>query len=402
MMCKNLRKQSQACVASVCAFPKSVFASQGRRSINLWGLVPLLLLALAFSFSTSAAHAQTTASISGTVQDPSGAVIPGALVTLTNEATNESHKIESNGAGLYAFPSLSPGKYSLKAAAKGFKARQVTGIVVNAGDALSPVLTLTVGSEATTVTVSADEEMIPVENGSKVDVLSSADIDNLALEGQDTTELLKVLPGATTMSGGLTQTSPSFSDINITVQQSSIGNGIDLNGAVNRSGTALLSDGANIIDVGDNASSLSIIVPSFTAQVSVQSSNFGADTPFGPVVVSAISKSGSANLHGEGFFNARNSILNANDWQDKNSGTPQGPQHSSYPGGDIGGPIPFTHKKLLMWGGYERWLQNQGNANHLSSYVPTPAMLGGDFSMNGAGNAALCPHGFFQGAPRQV
>jgi hypothetical protein len=181
MMCKNLRKQSQACVASVCAFPKSVFASQGRRSINLWGLVPLLLVALAFSFSTSAAHAQTTASISGTVQDPSGAVIPGALVTLTNEATNESHKIESNGAGLYAFPSLAPGKYSLKAAAKGFKARQVTGIVVNAGDALSPVLTLTVGSEATTVTVSADEEMIPVENGSKVDVLSSADIDNLAL-----------------------------------------------------------------------------------------------------------------------------------------------------------------------------------------------------------------------------
>jgi len=383
----------------VCAFPKSVFASRGWRSFNLWGLVPLLLLALAFSFSTSTAHAQTTASISGTVQDPSGAVIPGALVTLTNEATNESHKIESNGAGLYAFPSLSPGKYSLKAAAKGFKARQVTGIVVNAGDALSPVLTLTVGSEATTVTVSADEEMIPVENGSKVDVLSSADIDNLALEGQDTTELLKVLPGATTMSGGLTQTSPSFSDINITVQQSSIGMGIDLNGAVNRSGTALLSDGANIIDVGDNASSLSIVVPSFTAQVSVQSSNFGADTPFGPVVVSAISKSGSANLHGEGFFNARNSVLNANDWQDNNSGTPQGPQHYYYPGGDVGGPIPFTHKKLLMWGGYERWLQNQGNSNHLSSYVPTPAMLGGDFSMNGAGNAALCPNGFYQGAP---
>ena len=241
--------------------------------------------------------------------------------------------------------------------------------------------------------------MIPVENGSKVDVLSSDNIENLALEGQDTTELLKVLPGATTMSGGLTQTSPTFSDLNVTVQQSSIGNGIDLNGAVNRSGTALLSDGANIIDVGDNASSLSIVIPDFTSEVSVQASNFGADTPFGPVVVSAISKSGSANYHGEAYFNARNSVLNANDWQDNHQGIPQGPQHYYYPGGSFGGPVPGTHKHLLFWGGYQRWLQNQGNANHLSSYIPTPEMMAGDFTTDNADNQALCPQGFFQGAP---
>jgi hypothetical protein len=334
------------------------------------------------------------------VQDPLGAVIPGAQVTLTNEATKESHKVQTNGAGLYAFPSLVPGTYSLTAASKGFKAKQVTGIVLNAGDERTiPALSLTVGSETLTVTVTADQQMIPVENGSKVDVLSSEDIDNLALQGQDTTELLKVLPGATTVSGGLTQTSPEFSDLNVTVQQSSIGMGINFNGAANRSGTALLSDGANIIDVGDNASSLSIIIPAFTAQVSVQASNFGADTPFGPVVVSAISKSGSANYHGEGFFNARNTVLNANDWQDKAANVPAGPQHYYYPGGSVGGPIPMTHKHLLGWGGYERWLQNQGNANHLSSYVPTPEMMAGDFSMDNVDNQTLCPNGFYQGAP---
>ena len=397
MVRENLFRQALACVSA-----KNAFTGQRQRSFSSREIFPLLLLALTFSLFlfSSAALSQTTATISGTVQDPLGSVIPNAQVTLTNEATNESHKVQTNGAGHYAFPSLVPGTYSLKASAKGFEAKQVTGIVLNAGDARTvPALNLTVGSETQTVTISADQQMIPVENGAKIDVLSTEDIDNLALQGQDTTELLKVLPGATTVSGGLTQTSPEFSDLNITVQQSSIGMGINMNGAANRSGTALLSDGANIIDVGDNAASLSIIVPDFTAQVSVQASNFGADTPFGPVVVSAISKSGSSHYHGEGFFNARNSVLDANDWQDKHQGVPQGPQHYYYPGGSFGGPIPGTHKKLLGWGGYERWLQNQGNANHLSSYIPTPAMMSGDFTMGGAGNSTLCPQGFFQGAP---
>jgi hypothetical protein len=395
MIQKNLCRQALACV-----FAKSAPPGQRQRAFNWREIIPLLLLALLFSLFPSAARAQTTATISGTVEDPFGAVIPGAQVTLTNQETNESRRVQSNGAGLYAFPSLVPGTYSLKVSAKGFQAKQVTGIVLNAGDARTvPALNLTVGAETLTISVSADQQMIPVENGSKVNVLSYADIDNLALQGQDTTELLKVLPGATTVSGGLTQTSPAFSDLNVTVQQSSIGMGINLNGAANRSGTALLSDGANIIDVGDNAQSLSIIVPDFTSQVSVQASNFSADIPFGPVVVSAISKSGSSLFHGEGFFNARNSALNANDWQDKHQKIPQGAQHYYYPGGSFGGPVPFTHKKLLFWGGYERWLQNQGNANHLSSYIPTAAMLSGDFSMSGAGNSTLCPNGFFQGTP---
>ena len=393
-----IHQNSRQSLACICA--RSVFAGHLQRSFNWAGLIPLLILALVFSIIPSALQAQTTATISGTVQDPLGAVIPGAQVTLTNEATNESRKVQTNGAGLYAFPSLVPGTYSLKAAAKGFEAKQVTGIVLNAGDSRTvPALNLTVGSETQTISVSADQEMIPVETGSKVDVLSSADIDILALQGQDTTELLKVLPGATTVSGGLTQTSPEFSALNITVQQSSIGMGVNVNGAVNRSGTALLSDGANIIDVGDNASSLSIIIPAFTAQVSVQASNFGADTPFGPVVVSAISKSGSSHYHGEGFFNARNTVLNANDWQDKFNKVPAGPQHYYYPGGSFGGPVPHTNKKLLVWGGYERWLQNQGNANHLSSFIPTPEMMAGDFTTDNADNIALCPSGFSNNPP---
>ncbi|HTW60623.1 MAG TPA: carboxypeptidase regulatory-like domain-containing protein, partial [Terracidiphilus sp.] len=369
--------------------------------LDRWqGVLPLVALACACLLWPPAARAQVTATLSGAVQDTTGAVIPGADVTLTNTATGESRVEQSNGAGLYAFPSLVPGTYNLKASAKGFKSKLITGIALNAGDVKTvPAFSLEIGAANETVTVSAAAEMIPVENGQHVDVLTSKDIDNLALAGQDTTELLRVLPGTVTQSGGLTNTSPAFSDLNVTVDEASIGSGYYTNGSIYRGGTSILVDGAQTIDIGDMASSLVIVEPEMTAEVSVQSSNMSADQPFGPVVVSTISKSGSQNYHGDAFFDARNNVLNANGWQQNNNHTPLGPQHYYYPGGSFGGPVPGTHKHLLFWGGYEKWLQNQGNANVLSSYIPTPAMMSGDFSMDDPGNAALCPNGFFQGNP---
>jgi hypothetical protein len=351
----------------------------------------------------AAAHAQVTATLSGTIQDQSGGVIPNAKVTLTDDATKASRVVQTNGAGIYAFPSLVPGTYDIKATATGFQNTVVTGIVLNAGDVKTvPALALTVGTETQTVTVSAAAEMIPVENGQHTDVLSSKDIDNLALEGQDTSELLRVLPGTVTQSGSLTQTSPTFSDLNITVDEAAVGSGLYTNGSIFRGGTSILVDGAQTIDIGDMASSLVIVIPDMQAEVSVQSSNMSADQPFGPVVVSTISKSGSANFHGDAYFNARNNVLNANGWQQKQTGTPLGAQSYYYPGGSVGGPVPGTHKHLMFWGGYERWLQNQGNANVLTSYIPTPEMMQGDFSTDNADNQAICPNGFFQGAPPSV
>jgi hypothetical protein len=142
------------------------------------------------------------------------------------------------------------------------------------------------------------------------------------------------------------------------------------------------------------ASSIGIINPEMTAEVSVQTSNFGAYVQNGPVVVSAISKSGTDHYHGEGYFDARNDILNANGWQQNHQGVPKAGAHYYYPGGNIGGPVPFTHKKVFIWGGYERFLQNPGNGNILESYIPSPEMLKGDFSTDNADNNVLCPNGF--------
>ncbi|HEX5284226.1 MAG TPA: carboxypeptidase regulatory-like domain-containing protein [Bryocella sp.] len=356
----------------------------------------LVLGAVLLLLSGQLSYAQTTAQLTGTVQDASGAVIPGADVTLTDQATGLAHHVQTNHAGLFAFAALTPGVYKVKATAKGFQAKEVTGIVLHAGDeGTVPALSLPVGAEDTTVSVEAASELIATDNGARSNYLDSKQIENLALQGRDTTELLKVLPGATTVSSGLTQTAPAYSDLNMNVQASAVGTGININGAVNRGGTALLSDGANVIDPGDMASSLTVINPEMTAEVTVQASAFGADTAFGPVVVQTISKSGGDHYHGEAYFDARNSVLNANDWQSNHQHVPQGSQHYYYPGFNFGGPVPLTEKHFFFWGGYERWLQNQGNANVLKSFIPTTEMQQGDFSTDNPDNLALCPNGFF-------
>jgi Carboxypeptidase regulatory-like domain len=361
-------------------------------------VLPLFVLALVVLGLPTTLRAQVTATLTGTVEDQSGGVIPAAQVTLTNEATKFATVDTTNGAGLYAFPSLTPGTYDIRASAKGFKAKEVTGVVLNAGDVKTvPALDLTVGAESQTVTVSATSEMIPVENGQRTDVLSRTDIDNMALEGRDTTELMMSLPGAVTASTNLTTTAPSYGDLNVTVDQAAVGSGVYLSGSIYRGGTSIEVDGAQTIDIGDMASSLVVIDPEMTEQVSVSTSNMSADQAFGPVVVSTISRSGSSNYHGEGYFDARNNVLNANGWQQNQAHTKLGPQSYYYPGGSFGGPVPGTHKKLLFWGGYEKWLQNQGNANVLTSYIPSPEMMQGDFSTDNTDNTGICPHGFILG-----
>ena len=232
---------------------------------------------------------------------------------------------------------------------------------------------MTVGATDATITVEASSEMIPPENGSRTSVLDSKQIEVLALVGRDTTELLKVLPGATTVSAGLTNNAPMYNDLNTSVQQSAIGNGVNINGAVNRGGTALLSDGANIIDPGNMArwSSVSDHQPGDDQSgVSVQASNFGAISLFGPVVVSTISKSGTDQYHGEAYFVVRNSVLNANDWQSNHISTPpKGLKPITILGETSAVQYRRPNKKLFFWGGYERW-SNQGNSNVLTSYIP--------------------------------
>ncbi len=368
--------------------PANVNLSLVKRSVGILMAMALLLVFLPF------AHAQTEATVSGTVQDPSGAVIPGAQVTLTNQATQDTRQATSGETGFFAFSSLVPGTYSVKATAKGFVPKEITGIVLHAGDSRTiPNFALAVGSATQSVTVQAETQIIPLTTGARSEVLDYRDIQNVPLTGRDVTEMLKVLPGVVQTPNGLSN-GPSFNPVTVTAQTSSVGNGLNVSGSEYRGPSQLLSDGVNVIDPGDMGGSIGTINPEMVQEMTVLTSSFGADQEFGPVVISTISKSGSDHFHGEAYFVARNDALNANDWQSNHQGKPKGGAYYYYPGGNFGGYVPKTGKKLFFWGGYEKWIQNQGNANVLQSYIPSPEMMAGDFTSDNADNRALCPNGF--------
>lgn len=338
---------------------------------------------------------QTSGTISGTVKDLQGAHIPNATITITNQTTHEVRTVTTNGEGYFVIAALIPDLYTVRVTANNFAGKEVTGISVHAGDQIPlPDTTLAAGAVTDQITVQSAEQILNVANGERSELLDYRDIQDLDLQGRDTSELLKVLPGVATVSNGPTNNTSGFNPTNITAGQSAIGSGLNVSGAPNRGGTALLLDGVNILDVGNNASGLATINPEMTQEITVLTNNFGADTEFGPVVVSAISKSGGDAYHGMAYLNARNDALNANDWQSKHQGKPKGGAHYYYPGGNIGGPVPFTHKKVFFFGGAEALLQNQGNASTLTSFIPTPAMLAGNFSLSDPANAKLCPQGF--------
>src|SRR6202035_2853988 len=133
----------------------------------------------------------------------------------------------------------------------------------------------------------------------------------------------KVLPGVTTAPNG-TSNGPSFNFTQVGAVGSAVGNGLNANGVPNRGGTSQLSDGVDIDDPGCDCNSIALVNPDMTQEVSVQTSNFGAEAPRGPIVINTISKSGGATYHEIGYFYVRNDVLNANDWQSDHAGTPKG------------------------------------------------------------------------------
>lgn len=377
----------------------SVTGSSGSKSPSLWaeGLHGLglkirawgVLIAMAgLMLCVPGLHAQTTASLTGTVTDPTGAVIPNAKVMLTDEATGAQRQTVTGGTGDFTITALLPGTYDIHVTAAGFQGYEQKGIVLNAGAASGlPTIKLTVGAAAQTVTVHTTTQILPTVNGEHAAVLTSQEIHKLALNGEDVTQLMKILPGVTTTPTGLSN-STGFSSVH-TATSSAVGISVVANGAPYRGGTTQLLDGVDVTDPGCNCQAMSAVLPSMVQEVTVETSNFGAASPFGPILISTISKAGGSQYHGEGYFTAKNDILNANDWQSKHAGLKRGSAHYYYPGFTVGGPVPFTHKKLRFWFGYEKDLQNTGNANVLTSFIPTPDMMSGNFSQTAA-NTTFC------------
>lgn len=349
-----------------------------------------------------------TGSISGTVQDQLNAVIPNATVVLVNQSTTDTRKTVSNDRGYFSFAGAIPGSYTISVQATGFKSWKQTGITLNIGDERTLTgIQLAVGSTSETVLVeSASQELVPTDNGERAALLDAHDIERLTVQGREISELLKILPGVTSVPNGI-KNGVSFDFTTMGATGSDIGVGISPNGAPYRGGTAYLLDGANIIDSGVSGYSIASVNPDMTAAVKVQTSNFGADSADGPVIVNVTSKSGGTGYHGEAYLYARNGVLNSNLWTNNHNGTKRTADKYYYPGGNFGGPVRIPHSdfnknnKLFFWAGYEYQWQDPGSSTVLESYIPSADMLNGNFTLQNttatnayATNVALCPSGF--------
>jgi hypothetical protein len=336
----------------------------------------VVLAVLACTVATARGQSSTTATLRGHVEDPSGAVLPGVTLTLTNQGTKAVQTAVTDNRGQYLFGGVFSGTYDLKAELSGFKAYQTTGLVLNPNDTRGLDIKLEIGQQTQEVTVIAESEIIQTETGAREGVLNAQQIDNLSVIGRSSLELLRILPGVVTefnqgesvsFGGGANNTQ-----------------GYTVNGIRSSANTVQL-DGSSLIDIGSNSGVIVTLNNDMVQEVKVQSSNFAAEYGAGGMNVSAVTKAGSSKFHGEGYDYLRNYRFASNDASNVITKTEKPKSTYNYPGGNVGGPLYFgdnytkNHDKLFFFVGLEGQRQQVDSGAHYSRTY-TDAMKTGDFS----------------------
>ena len=278
-------------------------------SSRRWPICVLLILFL-FRGSVPVARAGDGGNISGTVKDPSGAVIPGATVTATNTETGDKQTVTTNDSGVYSFQNLPVGRYNLDVSVSGFRPYRRSSIRIDVNSALLVDAVLEMGERQETISV--EESPVQVETASTQmgEVITSEKVTSLPLNGRSYTDLLALQPGVmpvTTMTSstvqGLGQTvfSPS-GDLNpgttsINGQRESA-NGFMVNGANAEEDGGMA---AAIIPNLDSIAEFRILVNSFDAEYGKYSGG----------QINVITKSGTNGFHGDAFEFLRNTDLDA-------------------------------------------------------------------------------------------
>ena len=342
--------------------------------------VCLVLLTLA-GLSPSHLMAQTasTGALTGTVTDSSGAVVPNVTVTVTSADTAQVRTTTTSGDGSYKVDLLSPGNYMVRFEASGFQRVELPSVTVTVTETGTLNQVLTVGAQTQEVTVQANVETVQTSNAATGTTLQSQTIQDIPLSTRNYTNLLAFSAGA----------NASVNNAN------GLGKG-NTTIAVNGSNTAQNNyqmDGVTAMGsmsfgtLGENGSYAAIAVPNpdaiqeFKIQTSLYDASFGRNPGAN---VNVVTKSGTNQFHGTGLEFFRNTVLNANDFFNKNSefraGQPNKPGifNSNQFGGTFGGPV--KKDKLFFFASYQETQQKNGNASFGVSSVVLPAIPAGDRS----------------------
>jgi hypothetical protein len=340
------------------------------RAMGCLVLANLLLVLL-----PTALHAQTSAGqVTGTVTDTSGAVVPGANVTLTNTGTGIANSTVANDSGNFIFINVQPGSYEVAVQLEGFKPVKTEPFVVQVNQTVTRMIKLDAGSVTENVTVTVDAPMLSTASPEIGTVITEKAVHDLPLNGRNFTQLLTLTPGATPVSTAQ-GSSVGFQDAGISAVPGSAFSKPAIHGQENRS-TLYYMDGIFNTDLRGPVYGVLPIVD-VVQEFKVESHN--QNTEFGGVVggiVNIASKSGTNALHGSGWEFLRNNNLDARDpFKDASTSKPA-EFHQNEFGASFGGPI--IHNKTFFYAGYEGWRYTK--PSQTLAWVPTPAELAGDFT----------------------
>ncbi len=293
----------------------------------------IFMVGLAILLAQVAIQAQTTGSLSGTVTDPSGALVPGATVTLVSDATRAERSAVTSSAGIFDFQALQPGDYTITVEASGFKTAIARKIVVNVATAASVIIPLEVGLAGETVTVTAAQETINTSSPSLSNTIQTRQVADLPLGTRNPLELAGLQAGIAVVGNN--------------VRGSSIS-------GLRQTTTNVTQDGINAMDNFVKTSSLfAISTPSLnsTAEMTITTGTVGSDQGRGVGQVTLVTKGGTNQFSGGLFYMNRNDYLQANSFFNNSAGrnaageelSPRGRQNQHFFGFDIGGPVHFLN-----------------------------------------------------------
>ena len=328
--------------------------TKARQRLSTFALLGLMLGVA----STGLLAQVTTATISGTVSDSSGATVPDAMVQVKNTGTGITQSTNTDGQGRFTVPSLIVGEYQVTAAKAGFQTVVRDGITLTVGGSVVVDFSMPVGQSQQTVTVEGQVSQVETTSSAVANLVEQKQITDLPLNGRNFQQLILLSPGV---------------NVAQTATTSFYGKGDTYSIAGGRpEGQAYLLDGTDIVNffghgsgAGSLGTSLGIdAIAEFQTLTNTYSAQFGGNG----AVVNAVSKSGTNAFHGTGFEFLRNSALDARDFFTTLSHSPPPFRRNQF-GGAIGGPI--QKDKLFFFFNYEGLRQSLGVENKVT--VPNAA-----------------------------
>ena len=324
-----------------------------------------------------AAAQNVSSSIRGVIADRTGASVVNAECLLTNQATGAILTVRSASDGGCIFPNVLPGTYNLAVRASGFRTTETKDIVVTSGQVRSlGQLTLEVAGVTETLSVNAEVAQIQLSSAEKSGTIDTAQLQNIAVKGRDFFALLNTVPGVV----------DNFSQARETSSPDSI-RGTFINGQrENQKNLAI--DGITDLDTGSNSTVHFQPNMDSISEIKVLSSNYQAEFGRnGGGVITVITKGGSKDFHGTGYWFYRHESLNSNSFFNNRNSVPKNPYRYRINGYTIGGPVYIpgrfnTSKEKLFFFWSQEYVGIKKDYGTRWANMPTPLERDGDFSQS--------------------